>query len=78
MGTVRVTRWTKHGHDRLYLKEDGVQVGWYDLAASQRHADTVWRPEYDQAVSEWKQRTGYQAPASAAVEVLLADAVQMR
>jgi hypothetical protein len=73
MGTVTVTRWTKHGHDRLYLKENGAQVGWYDLVAGQRHAETMWNPAYDEAVAEWKQANTYQAPSSAAIDVLSAD-----
>lgn len=32
MVELRVVRWTKYGHDRLYVSTtDGVRVGWLDL-----------------------------------------------
>lgn len=35
---VKVIRWTRHGHDRLYVKaDDGVDLGWWDLKAGQAH-----------------------------------------
>lgn len=35
---MNVTRWTRYGHDRLYVKaDDGVNLGWWDLQASQAH-----------------------------------------
>ncbi|MBB5867302.1 hypothetical protein F4553_000681 [Allocatelliglobosispora scoriae] len=53
---LSVHRWTKHGHDRLYVETaDGIKVGWYDLRTQQHHLDQpgMW-PEFQQAVTEWR------------------------
>ena len=38
MGDVRVTRWRRYGHDRLYVNsEQGEQLGWHDLTTGATH-----------------------------------------
>lgn len=51
-----VNRWTKYGHDRLYLETaDGRKVGWYDLTSHKLHVDgPADRRAADRAVKEWR------------------------
>jgi hypothetical protein len=53
---LSVTRWRKHGKDRLYVNDEaGVRVGWVDLVSGNV---TVERPElrapFDAAVQRWR------------------------
>lgn len=53
---VRVRRWQKHGHDRLYVETShGIKVGWFDLRTQKHHLDQpgMW-PEFQQAVTDWR------------------------
>ena len=61
---VEVTRWRRYGKDRLYVKDaDGIEIGWWDLAASAGHPTT---PETEvlllEAVTAW-QMSPTDAPA---------------
>lgn len=39
-GELQVTRWSKFGHQRLYVSgPDGLKVGWYHLVTGEEHVD---------------------------------------
>lgn len=39
-GELQVTRWSKFGHQRLYVSApDGIKVGWYDVLTGEEHLD---------------------------------------
>lgn len=41
-----VTRWSRYGHDRLYVKaDDGVDLGWWDIGASRAHPTSAGSAE---------------------------------
>jgi hypothetical protein len=41
-----VTRWTRYGHDRLYVTGgDGVRLGWVDNATGEQHLEAAARGE---------------------------------
>jgi len=40
-----LTRWTKYGHDRIYVTADGTRLGWLDLATGQAHPEQAERTE---------------------------------
>lgn len=53
---LKVRRWQKHGHDRLYIETtSGIKVGWFDLRTQRHHLDQpgMW-PEFQQAIAEWR------------------------
>jgi hypothetical protein len=57
---LKVTRWRKHGHDRLYVETvSGIKVGWFDLRTQKHHLDQpgMW-PEFQQAVTAWRMKPG--------------------
>jgi hypothetical protein len=54
-------------------RRTGVQGRLVRPHERQPHAEAMWHPQYDQAVAEWKHRTGYQPASSAAADVLSAD-----
>lgn len=40
MGDLVVKRWTRYGHDRLYVTtSDGAKVGWHDLKTGESHLE---------------------------------------
>jgi hypothetical protein len=53
--SIRVVRWRRYGHDRLYVNtEDGQQLGWHDLTTSQTHVTEPPRTAaVHGAVSKW-------------------------
>lgn len=53
---VKVTRWTRYGHDRLYLKaDDGADLGWWDLKAHQAHPTPAGTEELLATIaSDWR------------------------
>ena len=65
---IRVVRWRRYGHDRLYVNAaDGQQLGWHDLTKGHTHVtEPSRRTEVHQAVSTWLASTGHQAPERAA------------
>lgn len=65
---VVVRRWTRFGHDRLYVSGSGAeQIGWTDLQTGTAHpAAPEWLPALRAAEAEWKARTRWEAgPTSA-------------
>jgi hypothetical protein len=64
---IRVVRWRRYGHDRLYVAdEDGQQLGWHDLTKGHTHVtEPSRRTDVHQAVSTWLASTGHQAPERA-------------
>lgn len=56
MVKLRVRRWQKYGHDRLFVEtENGIKVGWFDLRTQKHHLNQpgMW-PEFQQAVNDWR------------------------
>ena len=53
---MKVTRWTRYGHDRLYLKaEDGADLGWWDLKAQEAHPTSAGTDELLATIAaEWR------------------------
>lgn len=65
MEKLRVRRWSKHGHDRLYVTTSGgIKVGWYDLRTQRHHLEVpgMW-PEFQQAITDWRQLPKPSTPA---------------
>jgi hypothetical protein len=61
---MQVTRWRRYGKDRLYVRDDeGVDVGWWDLATDEGHpAAPDLEPVLGAAAEAWR------ADASVAVD----------
>ena len=61
---IRVVRWRRYGHDRLYVNaDDGQQLGWHDLTKGHTHVtEPSRRTEVHQAVSTWLTSTGHHPP----------------
>lgn len=36
---MEITRWRRFGHDRLFVKDGDVQLGWWDLVADEGHPE---------------------------------------
>jgi hypothetical protein len=56
VATLKVRRWTKGPHDRLYVSTvGGLKVGWFDLRSQRHHLDVpgMW-PDFQQAVTRWR------------------------
>ena len=70
MAQLRVRRWVKGPHDRLYISTaGGMKVGWFDLRTQRQHLDVpgMW-PQFQQAVTTWRTEhagTGANGPAVA-------------
>ena len=56
MGDIRVTRWRRYGHDRLYVNsEQGEQLGWHDLSTGATHVASQDRePDVREAIGRWR------------------------
>lgn len=74
MAQLRVRRWTKHGHDRLYVSAGAARVGWEDLATGRRSLELAHlEAEFSAAIAQWRSRnrdarpvTDYAAQAAGA------------
>ena len=55
MGELVVRRWSKYGHDRLYVTTaDGAKIGWRDQKTGESHLDDVaFTGAFDQAISSF-------------------------
>ncbi|MFG1820613.1 nuclease-related domain-containing protein [Kribbella sp. NPDC049174] len=58
MESLKVVRWQRYGHDRLYVHGPDGELGWVDLKTDAIHAKTnrSWSTTADRAVAEWKSR----------------------
>lgn len=62
---MEVTKWTRFGHRRLYVKDDaGNAMGWWDLTEHQAHPVA---PEFQDVIREAAASWGCREAASAAV-----------
>lgn len=58
------TRWRRYGKDRLYVRDEGADVGWWDLATDEGHPA---RPDLESTlvdvVAAWRSATEHTAAA---------------
>lgn len=67
MAELKVARWTKYGHDRLYVTApDGQRVGWLDQQTSAEHLEQPQlADEFHAALAAYRVGSGQPAPAAA-------------
>jgi len=58
------TRWRRYGKDRLYVRDEGADVGWWDLATDESHpASPDLESALVEAVVAWRSANGHSAAA---------------
>ena len=64
---MRINRWRRYGHDRLYVQDDfGNAVGWWDLATGTAHeVERGWEAAVAESVESWIARYGAGVSAGA-------------
>ena len=64
---LRINRWRRYGHDRLYVQDDfGNAVGWWDLATGTAHeVERGWEAAVAESVESWIARYGAGVSAGA-------------
>lgn len=62
---LTVSRWTRYGHDRLYVNTvDGSRVGWFGLRTGQTHLEhPELAAEFSTALAAHRPRSGHPQPA---------------
>lgn len=79
-----VTRWSRFGSDRLYVRDDyGNDIGWWDLKGDKGHpADPLVAGELDDAVAAWRASQPQAVPSTQVVvqasSAPTADAIEPR
>ena len=73
MGELVVRRWTKYGHDRLYVTSvDGTKVGWRDQKTGESHVDVEsLTADFDRAIAAYLAEPDEPAPPPPAEESLI-------
>jgi hypothetical protein len=66
---IRTRHWISRGHDRIYVERDGVQLGYFDVAAATIRCEDM---TYREAIAHALRREAVEAKTAAAAPIEIA------